>query len=241
MKNSEGIRLNKFISECGIASRRKADELISQGRVSVNGVTVTKLGIVVNPANDKVKVDGESIREEKKVYFLLNKPKGYITTTKDEKNRPNVTELIKTNAAIFPVGRLDFNTTGVLILTNDGEFAQDLTHPGNKVPRIYDVTLNYPLTPENRERLLKGINLDRRKSKFETVEFNVKNNPAKVEVTTTEGRNHFVKRMFEAVGLKVYGLERAAFGPFTLSSIPPGKYIEIKPEEIFDIMNEYSR
>jgi len=240
-KNKPGVRLNKYISECGIASRRKADELITQGRVTLNGKTVDQLGVVIDRAVDIVKVDGESIRQEKKVYFLLNKPKGFITTTKDEKNRPNVVELIRTKLAIFPVGRLDFNTTGILILTNDGEFAQQLMHPSFKVPRLYNVTLNHPVTEEMREKLLKGVILDKKRSSFESIEYLLKKDLEKVQVRTSEGRNHFVKRMFLTMGLQVRALERVAFGPFMVENIPVGKYIEVTPQEIFEIMNEYNR
>lgn len=241
MNDGNKVRLNRYISECGIASRRKADEMIEQGRVTINGKTITQMGITVDPTVDLIKVDGESVRKEKKVYFLLNKPKGFITTTKDEKNRPNVTELIHTNLAIFPVGRLDFNTTGILLLTNDGDFAQQLTHPKFKVARIYNVGLNKDFTGEMKEKLLRGVMLDRKKSKFESIEYLVKNKFDKVQVITSEGRNHFVKRMFLTVGLQVRTLERAAFGPFTVENIPQGKYIEVSAKDIFEVMNEYNR
>ena len=158
-------RLNKFLSESGVASRRKSEEFILEGRVTVNGKTVTELSFIVDEENDIVKVDGERLKPEKKVYFVLNKPKGYVTTTDDDKNRKTVTELVKSNQKIFPVGRLDYDTTGVLILTNDGDFTNFITHPSNRVPREYYVTLNKELREEDRQKLMKGITLDRRKSK----------------------------------------------------------------------------
>lgn len=132
------IRLNKYLSECGIASRRKSEELIKEGRITVNNKTITELFYTVDE-KDIVAFDGEIIRAEKKIYFLLNKPKGYITTTSDEKGRKKVTDLINCKQKIFPVGRLDYDTTGVLLLTNDGDFSNFLTHPKNKIPRVYHV------------------------------------------------------------------------------------------------------
>ncbi len=232
------IRLNKYISECGVASRRKADELISEGRVSVNGKIVTKLGTKIDPEKDKVKIDGELVRWEKKVYYLLNKPKGVITSTKDEKNRTTVTELIKTNLKIFPVGRLDYNTTGVLLLTNDGEFANFLTHPRNKIEREYLVTLDKQLSKEDREKLLRGIIVNGKKGKFVSVNYTNKQSPKRVKVITVEGRNHFVKNMFAALGYTVKNLERSRFGKFKITGLKRGEYKKLDPKEIKNIMNK---
>ncbi|MGK9369047.1 pseudouridine synthase [Melioribacter sp. Ez-97] len=235
------IRLNKFLSECGISSRRKSEEYIKTGRVSVNGEIITDFSFYVDPANDLVYLDGEKLKPEKKVYYLLNKPKGYITTTSDEKNRKKVTDLIKTKHKIFPVGRLDYNTTGVLILTNDGNFSNFMTHPSKKIPRVYHATLDKPLIQEHSDKLLKGIYLDGRKSKFEEVKIiNVKNKKT-VEVTTVEGRNHFVKRMFGQLGYFVKSLERVKFGIFTVEKLPYGYYREITPEEIEKVYRLYDK
>lgn len=187
------IRLNKYLSECGIASRRKSEELIKEGRITVNNKTITELFYTVDE-KDIVAFDGEIIRAEKKIYFLLNKPKGYITTTSDEKGRKKVTDLINCKQKIFPVGRLDYDTTGVLLLTNDGDFSNFLTHPKNKIPRVYHVLLDKELELEDKNRLLKGIFLEKRKSKFEAIEQLKKRGFDKISVTTTEGRNHFVKK-----------------------------------------------
>src|SRR5690606_11206899 len=190
------IRLNKFIADSGITSRRKAEELILQGRVMVNNKTITDLSSKVNPDLDEVSLDGEKIKQESYVYYLMNKPKGVVTTTKDEKNRPAVTDLIKSNKKIFPVGRLDYNTTGVLLLTNDGNFTNYLTHPRNKIARVYEVHLDRTLDEENRKSLLKGVYIDGEKGIFTSVDFLKIKDRKKVLVTCTEGRNKFVKRMF---------------------------------------------
>ena len=231
------IRLNKFLSEAGVASRRKSEELILEGRITINNKAVTSLSTVVNPSEDKVKLDGEVIRRERKVYFLLNKPKGVVTTTKDEKKRKNVVDLIKTNKSIFPVGRLDYNTTGVLLLTNDGDFANYLTHPSNKIEREYLVQLDKNLNESDKERLIKGITLDRRKSRFGKVII-LKNNASRVRVTTYEGRNHFVKRMFLALGYTVKGLERIRFGAYSVGMLAPGKSRKLSDVEINEVFKK---
>ncbi|MFZ6033558.1 MULTISPECIES: pseudouridine synthase [Melioribacter] len=235
------IRLNKFLSECGISSRRNSEEYIKTGRVSVNGNIVTDFSFYVDPAVDVVYLDGEKLKPEKKVYYLLNKPKGYITTTSDEKNRKKVTDLIKTKHKIFPVGRLDYNTTGVLILTNDGNFSNLMTHPSKKIPRVYRATLDKPLIQEHADKLSKGIYLDGRKSKFEEIKYVNSNNKKMVEVTTVEGRNHFVKRMFGQLGYFVKSLERVSFGIFTLEKLPYGYYREITDKEIEKVYKLYDK
>jgi 23S rRNA pseudouridine2605 synthase len=235
------IRLNRYLSECGIASRRKSEEFINEGRVQVNGKVVIDLAFFVDPGSDIIALDGEKIKQQKKVYFLLNKPKGYITTTSDDKGRKTVMDLIDTNQKIFPVGRLDYDTTGVLLLTNDGDFTNFLTHPGNKIPREYKVVLSKPLEDEDKQRLLKGINLDRRKSRFESVYYLNKNVREKVTITTTEGRNHFVKNMFSSLGYFVDKLERTSFGSFTVKGIPIGAYKKLSYVEVKRIYDEYSK
>lgn len=226
------IRLNKYLSECGIASRRKSEELIKDGRVSVNGKIVTDFAYEVLLESDDVRVDGEKVKPDQKIYFILNKPKGFITSTKDEKGRNTVINLIKTNKAIFPVGRLDYDTTGVLLLTNDGDFANALTHPSKKIIREYIAGLDKELTKEHRERLLKGITLDRRKSIFKRIYFPKKKNYKIVGVEVLEGRNHFVKRMFNSLGYEVKSLERVKFGEFTVDDLPVGKSRKLSYTEI---------
>jgi 23S rRNA pseudouridine2605 synthase len=233
------IRLNKYLSECGIASRRGSDELISQGRVQVNNKTVLSLGIKIDPSADKIKVDGELIKREKKVYFLLNKPKGVITSTKDEKNRKTVVDLINTREKIFPVGRLDYNTTGVLLLTNDGEFANYIIHPRNKIERIYTAVLNKDLLEKDKNKLLTGIYLDKRKSKFIKVEFPVSKNFKIVRVSTVEGRNHFVKKMFKSLGYEVKKLNRDSLGQFNADGISAGGFRRLTGKELSEFLEKH--
>ena len=234
------IRLNKFISECGITSRRKSEEFISQGRVSINGKIVMELSYKVDTAKDIVEVDGEKITQKRHLYIVLNKPKGFITSTADEKKRSTVVELVKTNEKIFPVGRLDYNTTGTLLLTNDGDFANLLTHPKNKVPREYEVFLDRLLSDEDRGKFLKGIYIDGKKGKFIDLKFPNKNNRKFILVTAEEGRNHFVKNMFKALSYTVTGLNRKSFAGI-IADIPVGSYRNLSAKEISNLINTYGK
>jgi 23S rRNA pseudouridine2605 synthase len=233
------IRLNKYIAECGIASRRNADALIRDGRIQVNNKIITELGYSVDPVKDKVYYDGDLLRNESLVYYLLNKPKGYVTTTKDEKHRNIVTELIPKGRRVFPVGRLDVNTTGVLLLTNDGDFSNFLLHPSHKFVRTYIAQLHRPISEEERARLVDGIILDRRKSKFASLEF-LSKDKTRVKVTTIEGRNHFVKRMFEQLGAFVNTLHREQFAEFSDYGIPVGSFRILHVKEIESFMKKYA-
>ena len=235
------IRLNRYLSECGIASRRKSEEYIKEGRIDINGMTVTDLAFTVDPDKDIIQLDGERIKPEKKVYYLLNKPKGYITSTDDEKGRKTVLDLIETKQKIFPVGRLDYDTTGVLLLTNDGDFTNYLTHPGHKIPREYKASLHKPLEEEDRLKLIKGILLDRRKSRFIEVKYVTKGERDKVLVTAVEGRNHFVKNMFAALGYFVDRLERTNYGGLEVKGIPVGSYRLVSYDEIKKIYETYGK
>ncbi len=232
------MRLNKFIAGTGITSRRKAEEFILQGRITVNSRTITDLAFKVDPGKDEISLDGEKIKSRKLLYYLLNKPGGVVTTTSDEKNRKTVVDLIKTSERIYPVGRLDYNTTGVLILTNDGEFSQLLTHPGNRVPREYGVKLDKPLLAEDREKLLKGIFIKGSKGKFEKIATAGRNTYSNVRVTAVEGRNHFVKNMFGALGYKVLELDRISFAGIK-ADITNGKYRKLTDMEISIITDKY--
>ena len=231
-------RINKYISASGVASRRKAEEYIKQARVTVNDRVVTDLSFKIDDEKDIVKIDGEKISPRKHLYYLLNKPEGFITSTKDEKSRRIVTELIKTNERIYPVGRLDYNTKGVLLLTNDGAFSNLLTHPKNKIPREYEVKLDKDLNDENKERLLKGIMLDKRQGKFNNISFTKNRNKKLVLVITTEGRNHFVKRMFNKLGYNVISLERKSFAGIR-TDIPVGSYRKLSYSEINGVFKQY--
>ncbi|MDP4116311.1 MAG: pseudouridine synthase [Bacteroidota bacterium] len=230
------MRLNKYIASSGIASRRNSEELIKQGRVSINSEIVMDLASNVDPDKDLVEIDGEKISLKKFLYFLLNKPKGFITSTKDEKSRPVVIELIKTNEKIFPVGRLDYNTTGVLILTNDGDFSNLLTHPRNKVPKVYHAIIDRPLSPEDQVKLTKNLVLKDGKGRFEKVTFVKKHDKKLIEVTVIEGRNHFVKNMFGALGYNVLSLNRKSFAGIE-ADIPVGSYRKLTIKEV-EVLND---
>jgi 23S rRNA pseudouridine2605 synthase len=224
-------RLNKFIADSGITSRRKAEELILQGRVTVNNKTITKLAFTINTESDEVTVDGERIKPADHVYYLLNKPKGVVTTTDDEKNRMTVTDLIKSKQKIFPIGRLDFNTTGVLILTNDGEFAQKLIHPKNNIVRQYEVKIDKELEAEHEIALLKGVFIDGTRGKFISIKYGKKKDKKNLTVECTEGRNHFVKKMFTTINYTVEKLHRSSFAGI-VPDIPIGSYRKLTPDEI---------
>jgi len=227
------VRLNKYIAESGFASRRKAEEYIEQGRVLLNGKVVKKLATKVDPFNDVVYVDDVKLKLKEKIYFLLNKPKGVITSTSDEKNRRTVVDLIRTREKIFPVGRLDYNTTGVLLLTNDGEFSNKLTHPKNKFSRVYIATIDKDLAEKDKEKLLSGVYIEKKKGKFTEISYVKRNNYKIVRVTSVEGRNHFVKNMFSSLGYRVQELSRESFGGVTVKDMREGEsriftYQEIK-------------
>lgn len=233
------IRINKYLSDCGIASRRKVEELILQGRVMVNNKIVSNLSTKIDSENDSVHVDGEVVSIKKHVYYLLNKPKGTITTTKDDKGRTTVVDLIKSDQNIYPIGRLDFNTTGVLLLTNDGNFSYLLSHPKHKVPREYDVKLDRALTDDDKKILLSGIILNKKKSKFESISSPQKKNKILLRVKCYEGRNHFVKRMFASLGYTVTSLNRYSYANL-IANVPIGAYRKLSLSEINKITNHYA-
>lgn len=231
------IRINKFLADSGITSRRKAEELIRQGRVEVNENVVDDLSFKIDPEKDIVSVDGERMKPKQHIYLLLNKPKGVITSTSDEKKRRTVTDLINTRDKIFPVGRLDYNTTGVLLLTNDGEFCNLLTHPKNNVPKEYEVMLDKPLRQDDEQKLLKGIYLDDKKGKFISV-VRSKKKPRVITVKSVEGRNHFIKRMFGALGYTVISLNRKSFAGLS-TDLQPGTYRKLSLKEVTDLIEKY--
>jgi len=234
------IRLNKFIAESGISSRRKSEILIEQGRVMVNDKLVKDLSFKIDPENDIVEVDGEKIYPKKHLYFVLNKPKGFITSTSDDKKRKTVIDLIKTNEKIFPIGRLDYNTTGVLLLTNDGEFANLLMHPKNKVPKVYEVWLDRELSEEDKNQLLKGVFLQNKNGKFIDVFNPSKKNKKFVTVVAEEGRNHFVKNMFQKLGYYVVNLNRKSYAGIQ-SNVPLGRYRTLTKNEVNEIIKIYAK
>jgi len=233
------IRLNRFIAESGTASRRKSEEFILQGRVSINDKIITELSFKVDSDKDVVRIDDEKIIPKRHIYLMMNKPKGVVTTTDDEKNRKTVVDIVKTNERIFPVGRLDYNTTGVLLLTNDGEFSNFLTHPKNKIPREYEAKLDRALTEEDKLKLLKGIYIDNRKGFFNKV-FVQGSDRKNVIVTAFEGRNHFVKNMFGVLGYTVIKLNRKRFAGLK-ADIPVGSYRKLLSNEIEEIYKQYAK
>lgn len=227
-------RLQKVIAQAGIASRRKAEELITNGQVKVNGIVVTELGTKVSDS-DEVLVNNKPIEKEVKEYYLLNKPRGVITTTQDDKNRRTVVDLINTNARIFPVGRLDYDTTGALLLTNDGEFANIITHPKSEIDKVYVAKLNGIIKGEQINRLKNGIELDGvlvKPSRVKLKKVNNENNTSTVEIIIHEGKNHQVKRMFESVGILVDKLKRERIGIFNLLGLQSGEYRKLTPKEV---------
>ncbi len=227
-------RLQKVIASSGKASRRKAEELILQGKVKVNGEIVTELGTKVNNT-DKIEIDNELITKEEKEYYLLNKPRGIITSTTDEKNRKTVIDLIKTTARIYPVGRLDYDTTGVLLLTNDGEFANILMHPKNNIDKVYVAKIKGIITGADINKLKNGITIDNEvltATKVKLKKVDSKSNTSIVQLIIHEGKNHQVKRMFSAVGYEVLKLKREKLAFFDLKNVSSGKYRKLTPKEV---------
>ena len=227
-------RLQKVIAQSGFSSRRKAEEYIKQGKVKVNGKVVTELGTKVN-SSDEIEIDNKILEKEAKEYYLLNKPRGVITSTSDDKGRKIVTDFINTSARIFPVGRLDYDTTGVLLLTNDGEFANILTHPKNNIEKVYLAKLEGIIKKEQIDQLKKGVLLDEvlvKASRVKLKKVNIDSNTCMVEITIHEGKNHQVKRMFEKVGYHVEKLTRKRLDIFTTENLQSGEYRKLTPKEV---------
>ena len=225
------IRLQKYMADSGVASRRKCEELIQSGRVHVNGRLANTLGLKVHET-DRVTVDGRPVRPlQQKTYILLNKPAGYITSAHDQFDRPTVMDLIKDeiHTRVYPVGRLDYDTEGLLIMTNDGGVTYALTHPKHVVFKTYRATLNTVPLPKAIERLKKGIVLDGRKTAPAKLNW-LKDNL--IEISISEGRNRQVRRMFEAVGYEVVRLQRIAEGKILLGNVPPGRWRHLTKAEI---------
>ena len=226
------MRINKYIAHAGVASRRKAEELIKQGLVTVNGQVVRELATTIK-SGDKVEVEGQPIYNEEKVYYLLNKPRGVISSVSDDKGRPTVIDLLpQVKERIYPVGRLDWDTSGVLILTNDGDFTDEMIHPRNEV---YVARVKGLANKENLRPLTRGVTIDGKKTKpatYEILKVDPEKNRSVVQLTIHEGRNHQVKKMFEAVGLLVDKLSRTQFGNLDVSGLRPGEYRRLNKKEI---------
>lgn len=229
----EEIRLNKFIANSGVCSRREADTLIQAGVVTVNGEVVTELGTKVNIYKDEVKFNGEKLKGEEKVYLVMNKPKGYVTTASDPHAEKTVMELLKgCPFRVFPVGRLDKSTTGVLMFTNDGELAEKLTHPSYDKKKIYQVSLDKPLKQEDYEKALAGVELTDGKMVADELEFIDADDHRKLGIEIHSGKNRIVRRLFEALGYEVKALDRVYFAGLTKKGLKKGEWRKLSEGEV---------
>lgn len=235
-------RLQKILAQAGVASRRKCEELILAGAVEVNGEKVTTLGTKADANVDAITVNGKPIRSEKKIYVMLNKPKGVITSAKDPQGRKVVSDFLPgIKERVYPVGRLDYDTEGLLLLTNDGEFANLLTHPKHHVPKTYYATVKGVPHGSALEKLQQGIMLEDGMTAPANIEYqdvNMEAKEATISITIHEGRNRQVRRMFEAIGHKVIKLKRVRFGGIVLEGLPRGKFRHLTEYEIKDLLQE---
>ena len=238
LKEDDGlIRLNRFIANAGICSRRKADELIAAGVVSVNGEPVTELGFKVDPAKDSVRYNGESLKRERNVYVLLNKPKDYITTTDDPQERKTVMSLVEkaSRERIYPVGRLDRNTTGLLLMTNDGDLAEKLSHPRNNITKLYQVELNKSLSQGDMNKIAFGVELEDGLIKPDQVSYVVGGSKKEVGIQIHSGKNRVVRRIFESLGYEVVKLDRVVYSHLTKKDLPRGRWRYLEEKEIIQL------
>lgn len=229
-------RLQKYLAECGIASRRKCEEYIIQGKVQVNGKTITELGVKVNLEKDKITFEGKNVKqEERKVYILLNKPIGYVTTSDEQFGRDKVLDLVKVRERVVPVGRLDMYTSGALILTNDGDFVYKVTHPKHEITKTYTVTVKGIIKNEEVEQLRKGVKIDdytTRPAKVKILKTDEEKDISRLEITIHEGKNRQVRRMCESVGRRVIALHRSKIGNIGVKDIELGKWRYLKDFEV---------
>lgn len=237
-----GTRLNKYIASSGLCSRRKADELIESGVVQVNGKKVTELGYSVQN-KDKVFVNGKIIHPVKHEYYRFYKPAGYITTSDDEKGRKTIYDLLPENLHhLKPVGRLDRESTGLIILTNDGELINDLTHPSVKVPKLYRVAINGKITQNDIDKMYKGIEIEPNKMAYAQVDvLEIDNTHTVMEILLYQGLNRQIRRMFEYLGFEVVSLKRIQHAIFNLDGLKRGEFKPIKPRQIKDLRNFLNR
>lgn len=232
---SEPIRLQKYLATCGVASRRKAEEMIAAGRITVNGRIITSMGEKISPDSDTVLCDGQPVHvHEELVYVLLNKPKGYVTTLSDPQGRPVVTSLVRDiPQRLFPVGRLDLDTEGALLLTNDGSLAQKIQHPSHETNKTYEALLQGHPGQTKLKLLEKGIILEEKKTAPATIKvLKHLQRQTLVEITIHEGRKRQVKKMFEFIGNPVISLKRVAYGRLYLGKLPSGKYKMLNPKDL---------
>ena len=236
MEEKNEVRLQKFLADNGIASRRKCEEYIIQGKVQVNGKTITELGVKVNPEKDKITFEGKNVKqEERKVYILLNKPIGYVTTSDEQFGRDKVLDLVKVRERVVPVGRLDMYTSGALILTNDGDFVYKVTHPKHEITKTYTVTVKGIIKNEEVEQLRKGVKIDdytTRPAKVKILKTDEEKDISRLEITIHEGKNRQVRRMCESVGRRVIALHRSKIGNIGVKDIELGKWRYLKDFEV---------
>ncbi len=241
MENKETIRLQKYMAEAGIASRRKAEELILAGKVKVNGKTISELGIKIVPNKDIVEYNGKKLVIEKEyVYILLNKPIGYVTTVKDQFNRDSILDLVKNNKRIVPVGRLDMYTSGAIILTNDGDFVYKVTHPKHEIEKTYTVTIKGIVKNNEIEELRQGVKIEdyiTKPAKVKILKTDEEKNISRLEITIHEGKNRQVRKMCEAIGHKVLALHRSKIAGIGVKDLGLGKWRYLTKNEVRKILN----
>ena len=235
----EEIRLQKYLAEAGIASRRKCEEYITDGRIKVNGKIINELGTKVNPEKDEIYFDDKKIEnKEELVYILLNKPIGYVTTAKDQFNRDTVMNLIKIKERVVPVGRLDMYTSGALLLSNDGNFVYKITHPKHEINKTYTVTLKGIVTKEDVEKLEKGVDIGgyiTKPAKVKILKTDIEKNISRLEITIHEGKNRQVRKMCEAIEKKVQALHRTKIGNISVKTLKIGQWRYLTKKEIQEL------
>lgn len=236
----EEVRLQKYLANAGVCSRRKAEELILDGKIIVNGKIVTELGTKITPKLDKVMYNGKVVKEESKyVYILLNKPIGYITTSKEQFGRDSVMDLVKVKERIVPVGRLDMYTSGALILTNDGNFVYQVTHPKHEIDKTYTVTVKGIVTDEEVGRLRKGVKIDdyvTKEAKVKILKIESEKNQSRLEITIHEGKNRQIRKMCEAINHNVLALHRSKIAGIGVKDLSLGKWRYLSNEEVNRIL-----
>ena len=239
----ELVRLQKYLASAGVASRRKCEEYIIQGKVKVNGQIVTELGTKINPEKDKIEFNDREISQsnEPHTYILLNKPIDYVTTAKDQFNRNTVLDLVKADKRLVPVGRLDMYTSGALILTDDGDFVYKVTHPKHEITKTYTVTLIGIVTKEDIQRLESGVDIGdfvTNKAKVKILKTDVEKNQSRLEITIHEGKNRQIRRMCEAIGKRVLALHRSKIGTITVKDLKIGEWRYLKRFEVDELMKK---
>jgi len=228
------VRLNRYIALSGVCSRREADELIKKGEIKVNGKKCLEMGTKVTPGKDKVVYVNRELRIRKFIYLLMNKPKDHITTVKDDQGRRTVMDLVRkyTKARVYPVGRLDRNTTGLLLFTNDGELTEKLTHPSFQVPKIYQVRLDQNVPQEHLDQLKKGVELEDGFIKADRIDYVDGGYDNEIGLEIHSGRNRIVRRMFEHLGYRIVALDRVQFGPLTKKGLGRGTCRALEDKEV---------